>query len=80
MWPSLLRSTSILSIMEQHSKPTASRSFTYAGTDPQANNAEPMMNSVAIAAFSATGLTVIVVPSRAVNINCRTPPTANSDV
>jgi hypothetical protein len=39
--------------------PTA---FTYAGTDPSANNAEPMMNSHAIAALRATGRTVIMCP------------------
>jgi hypothetical protein len=32
----------------------------YAGTDPSANNAEPMMNSDAIAALRATGRAVII--------------------
>src|SRR4249919_1202129 len=39
--------------------PTA---FTYAGTLPNANSEEPMMNRHAIAAFSATGLTAIALP------------------
>src|SRR4249920_2937142 len=36
--------------------PTA---LTYAGTDPKANNAEPMMNRLAIAALRATGRIVM---------------------
>jgi hypothetical protein len=32
----------------------------YAGTDPSANNPEPMMNSHAIAALRATGRAVII--------------------
>ena len=46
--------------------PTA---LTYAGTDPNTNNAEPMMNSHATAALRATGRAIIMIPSRVVNIN-----------
>ena len=41
--------------------PTA---FTYAGTDPKANNAEPMMKSPAIALLRPAGLTFMPLSSR----------------
>jgi hypothetical protein len=41
--------------------PTA---FAYAGTDPNTKQADPMMNSHAIALFRPTGLTVMPLPSQ----------------